>query len=101
MLAAGVAFVNFDLRRERQHAAAFHADPHPRGPGDAIRDEHLVPFENHAAVRGLRQPLRPEDLELQPGQVNGEKYAHGAKTEQVWVAGEWTEALRVPDLVAS
>jgi hypothetical protein len=33
--------------------------------------------------------------------VDGEKYAHGAKTGQVLVEVGWTEALRVLDLVAS
>jgi hypothetical protein len=47
------------------------------------------------------QPLWSEDLELQPGQVDGEKYAHGAKTGQGLVEVGSTEVPRVLDLVAS
>ena len=93
--------VHLYLRRERQYTATLHADPHARRPGYPVGDEHLVPVQDHAAVCGLRQPPGSEDLELQSGQVDGEKYAHGAKTGQVLVEVGWTEALRVLDLVAS
>lgn len=97
----GISFVHFDFERKRQNPAALHADPHVGGPRDSVHNQHLVPVENHTAVRRLRQPPWPEDLELQPGQVDGEKCAHGAKIGQVLVEVEWTEVLRVLDLVAS